>query len=141
MQDLFSLSVLQYRFSLRLLVGLALIAVLLAGVGIYGVISHLVAERTREIGIRIALGGDQRSVERLVVRQGMIPAALGIGAGLLLAPALTLLVRQLLVGVSPHDPLTFVNGRGAVARRRARRVLAPARRAARVDPMIALRAE
>ena len=141
MQDLLSLSVLQYRFSLRLLVGLALIAMLLAGVGIYGVISHLVAERTREIGIRIALGGDQRSVERLVVRQGMMPAALGVGAGLVLAPALTLLVRRMLVGVSPHDPLTFVTVAVLLLAVALAACWLPARRAARVDPMIALRTE
>jgi len=118
-----------------------LIAVLLAGVGIYGVISHLVAERTREIGIRIALGGDQRSVERLVVRQGMMPAALGVGAGLVLAPALTLLVRRMLVGVSPHDPLTFVTVAVLLLAVALAACWLPARRAARVDPMIALRTE
>jgi len=97
MGNLLAFSMLQYRFSLRLLVALGLMALVLAGVGIYGVIAQLVAERTREIGIRIALGGDQRSVQGLVVRQGMMPAALGIGTGLLLAPALTLLVRRMLV--------------------------------------------
>jgi ABC-type antimicrobial peptide transport system permease subunit len=141
MANLHALSMAQYRFSLRLLAALGLIALVLAGVGIYGVIAQLVAERTREIGIRIALGGDQRSVQRLVVRQGMMPAALGIGVGLLLAPALTLLVRRMLVGISPTDPVTF----GSVAALLLGVALAacwlPARRAARVDPMIALRAE
>jgi predicted permease len=141
MGNLRSRSVLQYQFSLRLLAGLGLVALLLAGVGIYGVISQLVAERTREIGIRIALGGDQRSVQRLVVWQGMMPAALGIGVGLLLAPALTLLVRRMLVGISPTDPVTF--GSVAVLLLGVALVACwlPARRAARVDPMIALRAE
>jgi predicted permease len=141
MANLHALSMAQYRFSLRLLAALGLVALVLAGVGIYGVIAQLVAERTREIGIRIALGGDQRSVQRLVVRQGMMPAALGIGVGLLLAPALTLLVRRMLVGISPTDPVTF----GSVAALLLGVALAacwlPARRAARVDPMIALRAE
>jgi putative ABC transport system permease protein len=141
MQDLFSFSMLQYRFSLRLLAALGLIAVLLAGVGIYGVISHLVAERTREIGIRIALGGDQRSVQRLVVRQGMMPAAIGIAVGLLLAPALTLLVRGMLVGISPTDPLTFASVVALLLGVALAACLLPARRAARVDPMVALRAE
>jgi putative ABC transport system permease protein len=141
MQDLLALNVLQYRFSLRLLAALGLIALLLAGVGIYGVISHLVAERTREIGIRIALGGDQRSVQRLVVRQGMSPAAIGLLAGLVLAPVLTTLTRSLLVGVSPHDPITFVSGAVLLLAVALLACWLPARRAARVDPMIALRYE
>ena len=141
MQDLFSYSVLQYRFSLRLLAALGLVALLLAGVGIYGVISHLVAERTREIGIRIALGGDEGAVQRLVVRQGMSPAAIGLLAGLILAPVLTTLVRGMLVGVSPHDPLTFVAVGLLLLAVALFACWLPARRAARVDPMIALRTE
>jgi len=141
MGNLLAFSMLQYRFSLRLLVALGLIALVLAGVGIYGVIAQLVAERTREIGIRIALGGDQRSVQGLVVRQGMMPAALGIGTGLLLAPALTLLVRRMLVGVSPNDPLTFATVAVVLLAVALAACWLPARRAARVDPMIALRAE
>ena len=118
-----------------------MVALILAGVGIYGVIAQLVAERTREIGIRIALGGDQRTVQRLVVRQGMMPAALGIGAGLVLAPALTLLVRRLLVGVSPRDPLTLVTVAVLLLAVALAACWLPARRASRVDPMIALRNE
>ena len=141
MSALLAMSVVQYRFSLRLLAALGLIALVLAGVGIYGVIAHLVAERTREIGIRIALGGDQATVRRLVVRQGMLPAALGVAAGLLLAPLLTLLVRGLLVGVSPHDPLTFVTVAVLLLLVALAACWLPARRAARVDPMVALRTE
>ena len=141
MQDLLSFSVLQYRFSLRLLALLGLIALVLAGVGIYGVISHLVAERTREIGIRIALGGNQGTVQRLVVRQGMSPAAIGLVTGLILAPALTTLLRGMLVGVSPHDPLTFAAVSVLLLVVALAACWLPARRAARVDPMIALRAE
>ena len=141
MQDLLALNVLRYRFSLRLLATLGLIALLLAGVGIYGVISNLVAERTREIGIRIALGGDQRTVQRLVVRQGMSPAAIGLLAGLMLAPALTMLVRGMLVGVSPHDPLTFISVAILLLAVALLACWLPARRATRVDPMIALRTE
>ncbi len=141
MSSLLEFSMVQYRFSLRLLGALGLVALVLAGVGIYGVIAQLVAERTREIGIRIALGGDQRSVQALVVRQGMLPAALGIGAGLLLAPALTLLVRRMLVGVSPNDPLTFVTVAVLLLAVALAACYLPARRAARVDPMIALRIE
>jgi putative ABC transport system permease protein len=141
MDNLLALNLLQYRFSLRLLAALGLIALVLAGVGIYGVIAQLVAERTREIGIRIALGGDQRSVQRLVVRQGMMPAAIGIGVGLVLAPALTLLVRRMLVGISPTDPLTFGSVVVLLLGVALAACLLPARRAARVDPMVALRSE
>jgi len=141
MQDLLAFSVLQYRFSLKLLAALGFIAMLLAGVGIYGVISHLVAERTREIGIRIALGGDQTTVQRLVVRQGMSPAAIGLGTGLVLAPVLTTLTRSLLVGVSPHDPITFISVALLLLAVALLACWLPARRASRVDPMIALRAE
>ena len=138
---LLALSMLQYQVSLRLLATLGFIALVLAGVGIYGVIAQLVAERTREIGIRIALGGDQRAVQRLVVRQGMMPAAIGVVAGLVLAPAVTLLTRGMLVGVSPFDPVTFL---AVVVLLLAVALVAcwmPARRAARVDPMVALRNE
>jgi len=141
MENLLAFSMLQYHFSLRLLAALGVIALVLAGVGIYGVIAQLVAERTREIGIRIALGGDQRSVQRLVVRQGMMPAAIGIGVGLVLAPALTLLVRGMLVGISPTDPLTFATVVVLLLGVALAACLLPARRAARVDPMVALRAE
>ena len=141
MSNLLAFSMLQYHFSLRLLAALGIIALVLAGVGIYGVIAQLVAERTREIGIRMALGGDQRSVQRLVVRQGMLPAAIGIGVGLVLAPALTLLVRRILVGISPTDPLTFGSVVVLLLGVALAACLLPARRAARVDPMIALRAE
>ena len=141
MGNLLAFSMLQYHFSLRLLAALGVIALVLAGVGIYGVIAQLVAERTREIGIRIALGGDQRSVQRLVVRQGMMPAAIGIGIGLVLAPALTLLVRRMLVGISPTDPLTFTSVVALLLGVALAACLLPARRAARVDPMVALRAE
>ena len=141
MNTLLALSMLQYQVSLRLLATLGFIALVLAGVGIYGVIAQLVAERTREIGIRIALGGDQRAVQRLVVRQGMMPAAIGVVAGLVLAPAVTLLTRGMLVGVSPFDPVTFL---AVVVLLLAVALVAcwmPARRAARVDPMVALRNE
>jgi putative ABC transport system permease protein len=141
MESLVALSVMQYRFSLRLLAGLGIIALVLAGVGIYGVIGHLVAERTREIGIRIALGGDRGSVQRLVVRQGVTPAVLGIAAGLVLAPALTLLIRRMLVGVSPFDPLTFAAVAALLLLVAVAACWVPARRASRVDPLLALRAE
>jgi putative ABC transport system permease protein len=129
------------RFVLRLLTAMAVLALLLAAVGIYGVIAHLVAERTREIGIRVALGGDATSVAALVVRQGMAPALWGLAAGLASAAALTGLMRRLLVGVHPIDPLTYAAVAALLLAVAALACLVPARRASKVDPMVALRSE
>ena len=129
------------RFVLRLLTAMALLALALAAVGIYGVISHLVAERTREIGIRVALGGDPSSVAALVMRQGMAPALWGLAVGLLAAAGLTSLMKRLLVGVHPIDPVTYAAVATLLLAVAAVASLAPARRAAKVDPMVALRSE
>ncbi len=117
------------------------IAVVLAASGLYGVIYYLVTQRTREIGIRVALGADRFRVVRLVLEQGAVLALGGILVGLLGAVMLSRLLANLLYGVSTHDPLTFVTvpiGLGTVALLAS---LVPAWRAARVDPVIALRAE
>ena len=141
MREVMDLAVGPYRFSMRLLSMLGMVALVLAGIGIYGVIAHLVAERNREIGIRIALGGDQASVRRLVVRQGMMPAVIGLLVGMAGALALTQVMSSQMVGVSPRDPVTF----GGVALVLLGVALAacwmPARRASRVDPMVALRSD
>jgi predicted permease len=129
------------RFVLRLLTAMAMLALALAAVGIYGVISHLVAERTREIGIRVALGGDPSSVAALVMRQGMAPALWGLAAGLLAAAGLTSLMKHLLVGVHPIDPATYLAVAVLLFTVAALACLAPARRAAKVDPAVALRSE
>src|SRR4030095_16979387 len=129
------------RFTTWLLASFAGIALALAAAGIYGVISYSVSQRTHEIGIRMALGAEQRDVLRLVVGQGMVPALVGLGFGIAGAIGLTRFMSSLLFRVSVTDPITFsVIGLlllvVAVAA-----CYVPARRAARVDPMIALRCE
>jgi predicted permease len=118
---------------------LGIVGLLLAAIGIYGVTSYAVTQRTREIGIRVALGADQRNVMRLVLRQGLVLAAIGIVIGVGLAAAGAQLIRSLLYGISGLDPVTFG---GAVVTFALIALLAsyvPARRALAVDPMIALR--
>ncbi len=117
----------------------ALIALVLASVGLYAVTAHSVSRRTQEIGIRIAMGGTERDILRMVFAQGMRPLALGLGIGLVLALGVTRVLRIVLAGVSPFDPVTFL---GVVLVLVAAGVLGcaiPARRAIRVDPVAALR--
>jgi predicted permease len=129
------------RFSTMLLAGLASLALLLASLGIYSTVSLLVSQRTREIGIRVALGADRRSILGLVAREGAFLAGVGLTVGLCGALATTRLLTGLLYGVEPLDPVTFGAAPivlGAVALLAS---LNPARRATRVDPVIALRQE
>jgi putative ABC transport system permease protein len=123
---------------LSLFAGLALT---LAVVGIYGVMSYSVAQRTQEIGVRIALGAQSRDVLKLILRQGMTLALIGVGVGLLVSVALTRLMKGLLYGVSPNDPLTFVGIVALLTTVTLLAALVPARRAMKVDPMVVLRCE
>jgi len=128
-------------FTLIMIGAAAGVALLLGGIGIYGVISYMVSLRTREIGVRMALGARSDQVRRMVVRQGLILATIGAAIGLAGALALSQLIRSLLYGIAPYDPLTLGGvtlGLLAVA---AVASWLPAMRAARIDPIEALRAE
>jgi predicted permease len=129
------------RFSMVLLTLFAGLALALASIGIYGVMAYLVSQGTREIGIRIALGASEHAVVAMVVRQGMTVALAGAGIGLAAAFALTRLMHSLLFGVRGTDPLTFVAVAGLVTAISFVANYLPARRAARIDPMISLRSE
>jgi putative ABC transport system permease protein len=137
--DALGKSISQERFRTFLLGSFSAIALLLAAVGIFGVISYSASQRTHEIGIRMALGAERRDVLHLILGQGAKLALLGLGIGVVLALLLTRLIASLLYGVSATDPLTF----GAVAiillGVAVTACYLPARRAMRVDPMVALR--
>jgi putative ABC transport system permease protein len=124
------------------MVGLfALTALFLTGLGIYGVISYIVSERTHEIGIRLALGAQRRSILRMVLLQGLGLAIAGAAVGLICALIVSHLMAGLLYGVRPIDPLTFAGVALLLIGVALLACYIPARRAIRVDPMVALRYE
>jgi putative ABC transport system permease protein len=141
MEDVIAESLANRRLTLSLLAVFAAIALLLAAAGLYGVIAYLVAQRTREIGIRVALGAQNSDVLRLMMRHGASLTAAGIVVGLLGSVALTRLLESLLFGVSARDPLTFAAVAALLGAVALLATWVPARRATRVDPMIALRSE
>jgi predicted permease len=134
-------SVANPRFEMDLLLLFAVSALFLAGLGIYGVITYSVVQRHREIGLRIALGAQRSSVYRLVIRDGMLPVAVGAAAGVALAFASARLVSSLLFEVSPYDPLLATGAVCVLLAVGATASLIPARRAASIEPMQALRSE
>jgi predicted permease len=138
MDAIFSDSVARPRFQLVLLVVFASIAVLLATIGVYGVVSYSVSQRTQEIGIRVALGARAADVSRLVLREGLLLGGLGVAVGLAAALASTRVLRSLLFEVTPTDPLTLGAVAGLLLAVALAATLWPARRATKVDPMVAL---
>ncbi|MEX2154611.1 MAG: FtsX-like permease family protein [Gemmatimonadaceae bacterium] len=120
---------------------LGIVALLLALLGIFGVTAFSVAQRTREIGVRVALGATQRQVLRLVLRQGIVLAGLGIVLGGLAAAAVTRLLSSLLYGIGSTDAIAFAGAAAALALAAIAASWIPARRAARIDPIGALRSE
>jgi predicted permease len=141
MQGVLDNSLAARRLSMLLLSAFAALAVLLACIGIFGVISHLVSQRTHEIGVRIALGAQPGDVVRLVLGQGLRMAFLGVVIGIAAALALTRLMASQLFGVSSHDALTFASVGVLLTGVALLACYVPARRAVRVDPLVALRHE
>ena len=141
MNEIISDSLAEHRFLMILLDSFAAIALVLASIGLYGVISYLVGQRTHELGIRIALGARPQNVLRLVLSDGLKMAVGGVAVGLLAAVGLTRLLRNMVFGVSTTDPMTFVVITALLLIVAVLACLLPALRATRVDPLIALRYE
>jgi predicted permease len=141
LSETLSASLSERRFSMEMVALFALTALLLAGLGIYGVISYVVGERTHEIGIRIALGAERSNILRMILRQGLGLAIAGVAVGLIGAEIVSHLMAGLLYGVRPADPLTFAGVSVALIGVAVLACYIPARRAIRIDPMVALRHE
>jgi ABC-type antimicrobial peptide transport system permease subunit len=139
--DLLDASVSQQRFRTFLLGLFAAMALILAATGIFGVISYSVSRRTNEIGIRVALGASRSTILRMILRETLILAAVGLAVGLPCALAASHLIAHMLFGVSANDPLTLAAVAFTLAAVAALAGFLPARRAMQVDPMVALRHE
>lgn len=141
MSEIVSVSLATPRSLTWLLTGFALSGLLLAALGLFGVLSHAVSQRRQEIGVRLALGATPQQVLRMVVGQGLAQVGAGLVIGFALATALSQLLGSLLFGVTPFRPVTYIVVAGILTLVGVAACLVPARRAARVDPMIALRTE
>ncbi len=141
LEEHLALTLLPQRVAAIVLGSFGGVALLLAAMGIYGIVAYSVSQRTREIGVRVALGAARRDVVRLMVRNGMRPVVVGVGIGLITALAVTRLLKAFLTGVSPTDPATFAGVVLAFLGVALWAALLPARRAARIDPLVALRSE
>jgi putative ABC transport system permease protein len=141
MDEVIGRSIAERRFTMLLLATFASVAVLLAAIGVYGVLAYLVSQRTQEIGVRLAIGARPEDVVRLFVREGAALTLVGVACGLAGALAVTRTLSTLLFGVTTTDPVTFTAVAGTLAIVALLASYFPARRAARVDPMSALRAD
>ena len=141
MEQIIAKSVARQHFNMLLLSLFAAVALLLASVGIYGVISYMVEQQTQELGIRMALGAGKHDILRLIMGQGMTPALMGVAAGLAIAFGVTRLLASLLYGVKASDPFTFGSVSLLLLVVALFATYIPARRAMRVDPVVALRDE
>ncbi|HXU21138.1 MAG TPA: FtsX-like permease family protein, partial [Verrucomicrobiae bacterium] len=141
LEEVISDSLASRRFSMILLGVFAAIALVLSAIGIYGVISYVVGQRTHEIGIRLALGAHPGDVMRLILGQATRLALIGVAIGIAAALALTRLMTKIIFGVNAHDPLTFAGVAFVLVIVALAACYIPARRAMRTDPMVALRYE
>jgi putative ABC transport system permease protein len=141
MNEVIAESVKEPKFTVLLLFTFAITALILTSVGIYGVISYFVNQRTHEIGVRMALGAQSQDIFGLVMSRGVLPALAGIAIGVVAAVSLTHFMRSLLFNVSATDPMIFVALAALLSAVAIIASLVPALRATRVDPMVALRNE
>jgi ABC-type antimicrobial peptide transport system permease subunit len=141
LEEIQAASMAQTSFALVMLAIAAAVALLIGAVGIYGVVAYVAVQRTREIGVRMALGARTGDVRRMFVRHGLVLTAAGIALGVGIALLLTRVIAAMLFGVGPMDPLTYALVSAALAAVSLLATYLPARRASLVDPLVALRAE